>query len=269
MNVNEQQPATPFGAASLDVRGNLLRFAKEFGTNTTTDVGDPFQTTAAASAAVPARVDGQLGMLEVAQEVLGDNQTEPRGNTYLTPPWEQFTEQTNVGPGVRIAILYARFLLMQTTNSGGAAQLILAPETLVGHQPAVPFITCDIADAGSAANLNPITINEWPDGPSGPSDTEGGGEWGNDLYLRLLIVTDNATTTDVAMFVSTNGLAWSDQDDVGMPAVMRRVGLSVTEGNQCLLDFVRMYDVRFLTVAELSTLQFPPITRTGSRLFIP
>lgn len=268
MPLNDQATSTAYDLALLQTHDQNFVFAQEFGTQTTSVIGDAFQTTPAPSAPVSAVVNARLAMLDMLNSD-GSSTPEPRGRTFLLPPWTEIPESPAIGPGLRVALMYARLVLGDFGNPAVAnqAMLVLAPVTLIGDRPLDPFVTLGVTQSpgGPPFQSNPVQLTDWTDGstPGVPTVSEA---WGPEVYVRVFMVSDGLTFSDFSVFVSHDGIGWAGVAGAGVPWVVRRVGLGIANDARAFLDFVRWYAYPVIGSAGWYLNPRPPLT--GGRLFL-
>ncbi len=279
--VNEQQPATPYNADNLIAHDKGLIWAREFGTNTTLNVGNPVQTPSGGPPAVPAAINARTGMLEVNSLQAANALFPPRGNTFLMPDWTKGPLSPVLGPDVAVAVLFAHTLYLQQPvdlNVSGMdiidrVSLLLGQEAFVGNDDIEDFQAFSIipnrAGAMNAASAF-ASQDDWDGGgqtgsPVGQVQMD---HFGCNLYWRFIMASDGVKQTDFFIAVSQDGMCWTPIGSSTIGGVVRRVGLGV--GGFCLgaLDWARLYSYVIEDCPPTGfAVPLPPIT--GGRLYVP
>lgn len=275
MNRNYQPTSAPYTANNLNPHDKDLAWVKEFGTNTTSDVGDIFTTTDTATAEMS--IDARLGMLMCDQR--GADPDTMSGSTFLIPPWESYAESPAFGPDQKFIFLFAHLLLQETNGvdpSDTNAHLVLAGEDFVGNVD---------SKFASAVTIEPNqdTVGEeaaaawetWGSGmDSDPTGSDPRDKWGTDLYIRMLIgqdMTDLGKESDMGLFYSRDGLSWTNPEissQIVADSPLRRVGLGVSSAaGTALLDWVRIYNYPLSGTNQESGTILPPFPVIGGRRF--
>ena len=278
----EQQPAAPYTADNLIVRDTQLIWAREFGTNTTQNIGQPIQTPSGSEPAVPAAVNARTGMLEVNSLQADDPLFPPRGRTFLMPDWTQGPLSPVLGEEVAVAVLFAHTLYLQQPidlNVSGMdvidrVSLLLGDEAFVDDNDTDDFQAFSITpDRGPPGNQMPSRASQ--------DDWDGGGQtgvpdsitpvdhMGQNLYWRFIMASDGVKGTDFFSAVSRDGMTWQPVvlgSQIG--GTVRRVGLGVSGFCLGALDWARLYSYVIEDCpASGFAIPLPPVT--GGRRFTP
>jgi hypothetical protein len=254
-----------------------LVFAKEFGTQTTTNAGEGFTTDAAEPTPAKNSVNARVGMLETLSND-GVDIDGARGTTFEVPAYDAYRPQTLQAlpdPDFRLYTLYAHLLLAEHILEGDPddtiGHLILAGDGFAGSVPNAPFASIGIqppvsgAADGEEDNLKVLEYNNG--GDNDPTAETTVLHWGSNLYIRLGVSgIIGKEFMEGEVWVSRDGLTWTHQNFLAGDFALTRVGVGVQGIGRVWLDWVRTYN---WTLAEEPVdgklVPYPPLT--GGRRF--
>jgi len=269
---NFQATSAPYSADNLRVHDKDLVFAKEFGTQTTSDAGDAFTTDSVNLDNNTNSINARMGMLE---SLNADNNApeSPRGTTFEVPGPDAYpTSPIAFDPNLRIYTMFAHLLLPQTTFSdpdSSVGYLILAGDGFVGNVPNAPFMAVGIRPEGSPnegeeAEALVLEYNNGGDG-NNPTSQEESEHWGTNLYIRLGLIQDvTKQSVDAEIDLSRDGITWTRQDGRFGDFQVTRVGIATSGTTAVWLDWVRTYSHVITSVGQALV---PPQPLTGGRRF--
>jgi len=267
---NEQATSAPYAQDNLATHDFALVWAREFGTETTTNVGDAVQAGAIDEA--EASINARLGMLQVSTLGNSPESAITRGRNFVTPEWGTYPLSPLFGFDIRTIMIYAHTFMSQTEESAPNdteyVDLLLGGIDFVGEVAAEPFSTCSIrfpSTAGLTIAQPDANVEDWADGvsPEGPAV---GVAWGNGLYWRILAATDGLKETDLIVDVSRDGIGWTQLGQFVLAEPLRRIGLGCRGLCTGLLDWCRIYVSPF---DDFDSYFLPRPPKTGGRLYIP
>jgi len=288
--MSSQQTSTPYSLDALQPRDAGLLWAKEFGTNVTSDVGEAFDASAAVEPPPVRSIDARYGMLALNNfppyEDDAGQVYEPRGASFEFDflnlvPVQNFANIFG-GESARVAVLYAHFLLAEESGvnepsdqANVGAGLALGTAAMVGDDPLTPFYFFR-ASAPAFLSPRPAPLCQGLDYFNGGGALPSPGAdltLGTDVYLRL-VLTSLAAKPEITFGYaawSAKGLSWeSGLFEWGLDGTLGRIGFFATGPCAGMLDWVRVYDYPLVdSTAGLYWTLTPPATPTGSRLFIP
>ncbi len=275
MNQNYQPTSAPYSADNLDPHDPGLVWSKEFGTNTTADTGQAFNTSDS-SGAPTMTVDARLGMLKCEQN--GEDPDSMAGSTFLLPEWESFAESPALGPDNRLMLVHAHLLLQEVhpgDPNGTHAMLVMGSENFVGNVDDIGPTSVSIRHAeGGEATPASVIVDYWgANADNSPTDTFENDLWGTNLYIRMLIgqnISDLGKESEMGLFLSQDGISWTlaQSLQVGNDGAMRRIGLGVYGApGTALLDWVRVYDYALESFSQESGVFRPNYPLIGGRRF--
>lgn len=273
---NLQPTSSPYSADLLRPHDRELAWVKEFGTNTTEDVGDAFETNFASTGDPLALVEARFGTLAISTMSIASD-TVPKGRSFLIPPWSTYKDAPVLGvPGLKMIVIYAHMYLFQeaddSAGTNNSAGFILSTEDLIGTAPTEPFMQFNIKPvAPIVLGVRPehnLQMEEWNIGGAGmnPNPFVVNPAWGSNLYFQVITIGDGVKFASCICSISRDGITWTNVGTFGFPGVLRRVGLSITGREIAGLDWVRIYNYPAITADNIFE---PPPPATGSRLFTP
>ncbi len=277
--LQDQSVTSPYSADNLKAHDFKLHWTHEFGVEVTTDVGEAFQTGLAPVAQPLALVNPRFGSLNISS-MAGPPQLPVSGQTFLLPPWSTYEESPFGGPGVALAVIYAHFRMNIEPSNGSQVpthrvSLIMAPEGFVGQVPVMEYgavtIIKDLVAAPPSRPEDTVLLEQYENGGSvAPTLQTSHPQWGNDIYVKLLVATDvpDEKESEFEVSISRNGIAWTDLGLLALESTggLRRIGLG-TSGNVIGgLDWIRAYDYP-ATFAD--AILEPPPPATGGKLYLP
>ncbi len=271
---NYQPTSAPYTADNLKPHDKDLAWVKEFGTNTTQNIGETF-ITSDAGGPPEISVNARLGML---QNIQGNADPDTMaGSTFLIPPWSSYPP-TIFEPQVAAICLFAHFLLADSNMDdpeASTAALVFGAEDFVGN---VDAKRCSVVGIGTGEGLNfgqpaAALLAQFGLGAGfDPTDDERVSHWGTSLYVRAMILGDvaEAKQSEGIVWVSRDGMSWTLLDffDVVADGPFRRIGLATLGGASTgYLDWVRIYNYPLEGIKSEESVLVPPLPITGDRRF--
>ena len=281
MPFNEQQTSSPYNPDTLNVHDKDLVWVRDFGTETTNETGEKFQTSIGAED-INKQINARLGMLSVSTRKFGGGidpgaLEAPRGTTFVLPDWDTFPESPNITPGFKAVVLYAHTLYKQRgdgavlSSDSSFVDLVLGEQSLVGGNLLAKLVCCGIDGnlplGGEPCAIQVDTFNAG--GNAGPTDSADSLDWGNDVYWRIFMSSQAPAfkTTNLEIYVSQKGLGWQLVTSTSIDALVTRVGAGVRCIADGLLDWCRLY-TWVIDDADGQYIE-PPMPETGGRMFTP
>lgn len=270
---NYQPTSAPYNADNLKPHDKDLVWLKEFGTNTTQNTGEGFNT--GDSGGPPKMsINARLGMLQEIQD--GADAETMAGSTFLIPPWSSYPP-TVFEPQVAAICLFGHILLADSNMDdpeSSSCGLVFGAEDFVGNVDAknasIVGLTTEATPFGAPASTVLAQFGTGAGAP--PTDDQQAPFWGTDLYIRMLLVGDvaEAKQSEGIVWVSQNGLSWTllDLFDIVADGPLRRIGLA-TLGAQttAYLDWLRIYAYRLEGLTAEEAVLVPTLPVTGDRRF--
>jgi len=289
MGTQDQPTSNPYSADNLPTRDEGLEFAKEFGTNNTTDVGELWNGSGVIDPQPEASIDARLGVLQLnsfnMDEGIDENYA-PRGRTFLGPDLTTFPITTVLGVPAHMAVIYAHTLLIRESfiseptpappTDGWGGGFILGGDTLVGVESSDPFLSMDTlwplypTDVRSRAT---ILVRDWIDGGGDIPDVCGGVPQLTPLSIYWRITTIQPAdgpvkSTSAVVEWSNDGITWTLVcPDAEIAGEVQRYGYVSYGPCVCALDWVRFYSYVPTSFDDWNTIPLGPTT--GGRLFVP
>jgi hypothetical protein len=274
---NYQPTSAPYTADLLKPHDKNLVWLKEFGTNTTHNVGENFQT-ADAGGPVKLSVNARLGMLQSIQD--GGEGTTMAGTSYLIPPWSSYPPSP-LDPAVAAVCLFGHFLLADSNIDDPEETrglLVFGAEDFVGNVDAKTCTTIEIASAPGGAVSSQgeeatLVVSQFGAGAGqDPTSTITFPHWGTNLYVRMMILGDvaEAKQAESVVWISRDGISWTVIEFVSIEAdgPLRRIGVGTRGGPAtAYLDWLRIYSYAIEGSTGDGAVLVPTLPLTGDRRY--